>query len=1108
MGEYGTRPLKRMAASTDSAASVTGLPLDGGEAEAEWFRAGEGMGAGSWQENPSFHHYASHDESAMSGDDSDHTNVSGGGYYCGGSPAHDSDLGGNSSDSSGTHLDSADEFDLSDNGYSSETSTFDDTFPAAADMTWQTFLNNEMDLDPLSMAAVAAVAVAGESGGGTAVKQEAVRGYSTPDGTSVLAGMAAPVYADPVYAAAVVCDDPYTIPHPTTPPDAAGPPQPAAPPPAHRAVKSEGFSVKSEVAARTPPVIRPGGKQACLLCQFCGATPDQADSGADGDDAARTRKRRRVNARKERKEFKTGKWWRGIGYKGEAYCQRCSEVFRDHLLRQKSNSAKCTRENPCDDCAKILVFFPLEPERWTLYDSKQTDKDRKKRAKNAEEPLMWQKTTAAVQSQYGWSFTAGIGAACVLGFVVAIMFKGSGASGPEPPSYSAEAHPGKGPGGPSNGNMVCPTLRGTQYWLNTADDLFQWNKPGWEEFCLPCLGCQGRGELVEPCQKRFDAVCVEWQRPSPPAGGGSGSSVTLPPERHGALAWSSMDEKHMFLYGGQRIQGAVQNRSVGMAHTTVSLHDFWQFSVEDQTWEEVEPAVTGAELTDRVPVGAVNFVDNRGTVFVFSGRVEDIACVRERSVFGGDMSGCWANSGLLSFNGSMWKTLRVPDEGGGVIDDAASAFADGAVLSQSSPTMPPPRLFAATGAVPFVNTALPPVRTTCSGYLYGGSQSLSGGALISSIQHMLGYGPANPEEAPVISIMLSDLWSYECQYSDATNATIVEWTRLPKPQDLVPAGEGCSNILSTVTCEYASGTADVLAAATMTWPSSRHRHAAWSAPCFGSKHCFYIFGGTTSSNNIVLNDLWLMRDKLPSGHASSSIHGRAQWRHLGGDPSGLTIGNNAYHPENSFDAALSPVGDNSALLAEREARVCPDSRRKGAATRSWPTGRHNSAVWVAGRHAWVFGGQIAPCTDEDTGEVHHYTAELWRFDFGGMKAAGMNGAEPAARPPGATDESWARWQLEANVTAMLIPKVVDVYGRSNSPPARAGTSIWHLGDPHTTEAQEYLVQAELPPSWRIVGFSGLGEDGDIDDTFSRGIGDFGFGGSPNHADSNPSHHGQ
>jgi hypothetical protein len=29
-----------------------------------------------------------------------------------------------------------------------------------------------------------------------------------------------------------------------------------------------------------------------------------------------------------------GNWWRNLGYGGPPYCQRCSEVFRDHIMRQ------------------------------------------------------------------------------------------------------------------------------------------------------------------------------------------------------------------------------------------------------------------------------------------------------------------------------------------------------------------------------------------------------------------------------------------------------------------------------------------------------------------------------------------------------------------------------------------------------------------------------------------------------------------------------------------------------------------------------------------------------------------------------------------------------
>ena len=47
-----------------------------------------------------------------------------------------------------------------------------------------------------------------------------------------------------------------------------------------------------------------------------------------------TRKMKRL-----RSENKMGFWWKKYGYDGPRYCQRCSELFRDHIIRQFSNSA-------------------------------------------------------------------------------------------------------------------------------------------------------------------------------------------------------------------------------------------------------------------------------------------------------------------------------------------------------------------------------------------------------------------------------------------------------------------------------------------------------------------------------------------------------------------------------------------------------------------------------------------------------------------------------------------------------------------------------------------------------------------------------------------------
>eukprot|EP01050_Picozoa_sp_SAG11_P012444 SAG11_NODE_1382_length_5077_cov_15.913620_3_plen_357_part_00 len=75
-------------------------------------------------------------------------------------------------------------------------------------------------------------------------------------------------------------------------------------------------------------------------------------------DGGRTRNRRRKST--ARKKVRIGRWLRGYGYFGPKYCQRCSEIFTDHLVRQMSNSADCTRERPCCECYKMLHYYPVD----------------------------------------------------------------------------------------------------------------------------------------------------------------------------------------------------------------------------------------------------------------------------------------------------------------------------------------------------------------------------------------------------------------------------------------------------------------------------------------------------------------------------------------------------------------------------------------------------------------------------------------------------------------------------------------------------------------------------------------------------------------------------
>ena len=111
-------------------------------------------------------------------------------------------------------------------------------------------------------------------------------------------------------------------------------------------------SARASKPARKAVTQEPNLDEPQEQCPFCAANDNAADNA---DDGRKTRKRRRKAV--SRTTQRHGRWWQTLGYAGPSYCQRCSEVFRDHIIRQKPNSAGCNRNNPCDECAKVLVHF-------------------------------------------------------------------------------------------------------------------------------------------------------------------------------------------------------------------------------------------------------------------------------------------------------------------------------------------------------------------------------------------------------------------------------------------------------------------------------------------------------------------------------------------------------------------------------------------------------------------------------------------------------------------------------------------------------------------------------------------------------------------------------
>ena len=113
-----------------------------------------------------------------------------------------------------------------------------------------------------------------------------------------------------------------------------------------------------------------------------GASPGSAGAGVQRRALRKVKRGRSIN--------KVGKWWKMYGYNGPPYCQRCSEVFRDHIIRQISNSANCSRANPCTDCTQVLNYLPHPHEEvWAKM-------DRTKEARGARAAKQSKKSAAAV----------------------------------------------------------------------------------------------------------------------------------------------------------------------------------------------------------------------------------------------------------------------------------------------------------------------------------------------------------------------------------------------------------------------------------------------------------------------------------------------------------------------------------------------------------------------------------------------------------------------------------------------------------------------------------------------------------------------------------------
>jgi hypothetical protein len=121
------------------------------------------------------------------------------------------------------------------------------------------------------------------------------------------------------------------------------------------------FVVPAPPAATVPagPLVPNDDDDACPFCHGSSA-PMAASLGR------RQQRRRKTPTRKR----KLGHWGYQSGYSGPRYCQRCSEVFRYHIMEQKPNSADCSRESPCHLCVQVLPHYrPQGSALWAALDA-------------------------------------------------------------------------------------------------------------------------------------------------------------------------------------------------------------------------------------------------------------------------------------------------------------------------------------------------------------------------------------------------------------------------------------------------------------------------------------------------------------------------------------------------------------------------------------------------------------------------------------------------------------------------------------------------------------------------------------------------------------------
>ena len=708
-------------------------------------------------------------------------------------------------------------------------------------------------------------------------------------------------------------------------------------------------------------------RQAEKPCPFCKSEAEQ-----ETETERKTRMRRKRDMPRKRQRF--CRWWRAAGYDGPPYCQRCSEVFRDHLMRQSPNSAHCSRKNPCDDCARVLPSFrrTTDEELWARFDERNTMNkaklEQKALKKHSLPPTVdyagaqgMQRETEEQKVPFEVPFLAAASSQ--------VWLQPQPQAGPVYPMVNqlqVQMPPRKRPctsGLTSKaavftglGLLALLAVAGLEYQYGSGRARVAANlhrtplKPGIPPDPDPVSDKDPIG-LLSTCLATGSRPCFR-----------QGSH---PVARQSAATWETRGG--LWIYGGLGDTPPLEHATEAYAPSEADgggyRSDMWRATPvynmglqrEEIFFSKVEYSVTAepnvASVWPLARAGCATWKDTSHRLVMFGGF--------RMMQFG--MSDLWR----FDLRFTRWEKLGGSSESGGLPTRAKLLQLQAAAVDRSWPM---PRGHASVAMLP----------DGSGGFLFGGAVQLLAEDGIGAADVALSTPKAVLTGAP-----MSDLW-----FIDA------EATAKAKPSsDVYPSeifqflGPLSRNYLNDAGATDTNADTVSRGEKRVLWPPARSGHSSWVDPGGDGLGRLYIFGGigvsphgNTQSDCELKDDLWRYDPKLTRFPPNAAI---AEWQLLSAAhpqaaaPSFDPVCHAAYLTQRSWGSKppLNTVAKSGYQTPQLENAASPSAR---AYASSWSTGDE-----VTSGHLWLFGGEYFGATPGAVPTLN----DLWRLNINDTAAS-------------------------------------------------------------------------------------------------------------------------